>query len=182
METTLDKKTIIKDAIKMAWPAVLETFFVSLASMIDTMMVSNLGTYAISAVGLTTQPKFIALALFFSMNIAVSALVARRFGQKDQRNANQILFTALVYTVICAIIITGITVYFASDIIRLCGSNADTHDAGTMYFIVIQAGMIFNVLSLSINAALVVVEPASIPRKSAPLQFSRGFLFIFAIS
>ncbi len=153
METTLDKKTIIKDAIKMAWPAVLETFFVSLASMIDTMMVSNLGTYAISAVGLTTQPKFIALALFFSMNIAVSALVARRFGQKDQRNANQILFTALVYTVICAIIITGITVYFASDIIRLCGSNVDTHEAGTMYFIVIQAGMIFNVLSLSINAA-----------------------------
>ena len=104
METTLDKKTIIKDAIKMAWPAVLETFFVSLASMIDTMMVSNLGTYAISAVGLTTQPKFIALALFFSMNIAVSALVARRFGHKDQRNANQILFTALVYTVILSLI------------------------------------------------------------------------------
>ena len=49
METTLDKKTIIKDAIKMAWPAVLETFFVSLASMIDTMMLGSLGEVQLSA-------------------------------------------------------------------------------------------------------------------------------------
>ena len=82
---------------------VLESFFISLAGMIDTMMVSSLGTYAVAAVGLTTQPKFITLAVFFSTNVAVSALVARRKGQNDRRNANEVLVTALWFTVIVCI-------------------------------------------------------------------------------
>lgn len=148
-----DSKELILEAIRMAWPAVLESFFVALAGMIDTMMVSTLGTYAVAAVGLTTQPKFIALALFLSSNIAVNALAARRFGQKNRENANKILYTAIVFVIISALIISTITFIGADQIIRWCGSNADTHEAGVTYFRVIQAGMIFNVLSLVINAA-----------------------------
>ena len=148
-----DSKELILEAIRMAWPAVLESFFVALAGMIDTMMVSTLGTYAVAAVGLTTQPKFIALALFLSSNIAVNALAARRFGQKNRENANKILYTAIVFVIISAVIISTITFIGADQIIRWCGSNADTHEAGVTYFRVIQAGMIFNVLSLVINSA-----------------------------
>ena len=148
-----DSKELILEAIRMAWPAVLESFFVALAGMIDTMMVSTLGTYAVAAVGLTTQPKFIALALFLSSNIAVNALAARRFGQKNRENANKILYTAILFVIISAVIISTVTFIGADQIIRWCGSNADTHEAGVTYFRVIQAGMIFNVLSLVINAA-----------------------------
>lgn len=148
-----DSKELVLEAIRMAWPAVLESFFVALAGMIDTMMVSTLGTYAVAAVGLTTQPKFIALALFLSSNIAVNALAARRFGQKNRENANKILYTAIVFVIISALIISTVTFIGADQIIRWCGSNADTHEAGVTYFRVIQAGMIFNVLSLVINAA-----------------------------
>ena len=155
MSTTeaYDKKELLKETIRMAWPAVLESFFVSLASMIDTMMVSSLGTYAVAAVGLTTQPKFMTLALFFSCNVAVSALVARRRGQNDRRNANEVLVTALVFTVIACVILSLLTVVFADPIIRICGSNVDTHAPAVVYFRVIQGCMIFNVLSLVINAA-----------------------------
>ncbi|MBR2825063.1 MAG: MATE family efflux transporter [Solobacterium sp.] len=148
-----DRKTLWLETIRMAWPAVLESFFVSLAAMIDTMMVSSLGTYAVAAVGLTTQPKFIALAVFFSCNIAVSALVARRRGQGDRTNANEILLTALVFVFIAVLIITALTVLFAPQIITIAGSNPDTHQGGVNYFRIIQGGMIFNVISLVINAA-----------------------------
>lgn len=148
-----DRKAFLKETISMAWPAVLESFFVSLAGMIDTMMVASLGTYAVAAVGLTTQPKFMTLALFFSVNVAVSALVARRRGQNDQHNANDILKTALIFTVIACVILSLVTCIWASPILKLAGSNADTHDPAMLYFRVIQGGMIFNVLSLVINAA-----------------------------
>lgn len=144
---------LFKETIRMAWPALLESFFVALAGMIDTMMVSTMGTYAVAAVGLTTQPKFITLAIFFSINVSVSALVARRRGQADQRSANEILLTALILTLLFCAILSITTVIFASPIISLCGSNADTHDPAVLYFRTIQAGMIFNVLSLCINAA-----------------------------
>ena len=148
-----DKKTLWLETIRMAWPAVLESFFVSLAAMIDTMMVSSLGTYAVAAIGLTTQPKFIALALFFSCNIAVSALVARRRGQGDRTNANEILLTAIVFVLISVFIITVLTVIFAPQIITIAGSNSDTHVGGVIYYRIIHGGMIFNVISLVINAA-----------------------------
>ena len=148
-----DRKELFKETIRMAWPALLESFFVALAGMIDTMMVSSMGTYAVAAVGLTTQPKFITLAVFFSINVALSALVARRRGQNDRKNANEILLTALILSVIACVILSALTVILASPIISLCGSSADTHDPAVLYFKVIQAGMIFNVLSLCINAA-----------------------------
>ena len=80
---------MIRKALKVAWPAMAESFFVTLAGMIDTMMVSALGSYAVAAVGLTGQPKFIGLTLFFGINVAVSALVARRKGEGRQENANE---------------------------------------------------------------------------------------------
>ncbi len=152
-EMEIKRSALFKEAIGMAWPAVLESFFVSIAGMIDTMMVSSLGTYAVASTGLTTQPKFLALSIFIAVNVPVSALVARRRGQQDRYAANQILLTALTMILIACAVVTVITVAGASPIISLCGSNADTHAGAVTYFRVIQAGMIFNVLSLVINAA-----------------------------
>lgn len=148
-----DRKALLQETIRLAWPAVLESFFISLAGMIDTMMVSSLGTYAVAAVGLTTQPKFITLAVFFSTNVAVSALVARRKGQNDRRNANEVFVTALWFTILACLVLSITSVTLADPIIRLCGSNTDTHAAAVTYFRVIQGGMIFNVLTMVINAA-----------------------------
>ena len=67
-------------AFQMAWPAVVESFFVAFAGLIDSLMVSSLGSTAVAAVGLTTQPKFISLCFFLASNVAISALVARRRG------------------------------------------------------------------------------------------------------
>jgi len=144
---------LLKETLRMAWPAVLESFFISLAGMIDTLMVSSLGTYAVAAVGLTVQPKFISLAVFLSVNIAVSALVARRRGQGEQKEANRILLTAVYFTAAACIVISCATVLFSSQIISLCGSGPDTHDPAVLYFNIIQEGMLFNVISLVINAA-----------------------------
>lgn len=148
-----NKKDLIRETLRIAWPAVLESFFVALAGMIDTYMVSSLGTYAVASVGLTTQPKYLALSLFFSTNIAVSALVARRRGQKDRKNANEVVCTALLFTILSCLIISLITFIGADTIIDWCGSNQDTHLPAVEYFHIIQAGMIFSVLSLVINAA-----------------------------
>lgn len=146
-------KRLYQNAIQMAWPSILESFLVALVGFIDTIMVSSLGSYAIAAVGLTTQPKFICLAIFISMNVAVSALVARRRGEDDRESANSIMMQALMITVGLTILISTAAVVFADPIIRLAGSADDTHEAAVTYFRIISGGMIFNVISLVINAA-----------------------------
>lgn len=144
---------IMQETFQMAWPAVLESFFVALAGMIDSLMVSSIGAYAVAAVGLTTQPKFIGLAMFMAANVAVSAIVARRKGQADRDGANQVLVAALAFVLLAGIVVSLACVVFADPIIRLCGSNEDTHEAAVIYFQIIMGGMMFNIVSLVINAA-----------------------------
>ena len=148
-----DRKAMTKKAISVAWPAMAESFFVTLAGMIDTMMVSALGSYAVAAVGLTNQPKFIALTVFFGINIAVSALVARRKGEGRRDSANEILLTALGLTTVLCAVITAVFMLFTPQIMTLAGSNADTHEAAVEYFLIIIGGTFFSVLTMVINAA-----------------------------
>lgn len=145
--------TIIRDAIHVAWPSVLESFFVNLAGLVDTIMVGTLGSYAIAAVGLTTQPKFLGLAIFLSLNVAVSAIVARRKGAEDRESANRVVRMLLLVTLGLAALISVIFVVFASPIVRLVGSQPDTHDAAVAYLRIIMGGSVFNVVSLVLNAA-----------------------------
>ncbi len=146
-------KNNIRTTIGIAWPAVLESFFVALVGMIDSLMVSKLGTYAVAAVGLTTQPKFIGLALFIAVNVAVSAITARRKGQNDRDGANRTLMTAFWFVLFAGILISIVCVFFAEEIIHLAGSKTDTHDSAVLYFQIIMGGMLFNIISLVINAA-----------------------------
>lgn len=144
---------LLRRVARLAWPAVLESFFIALAGMIDTLMVSGMGSAAVAAVGLTTQPKFLGLAAFFAMNIAVSAVVARRKGQHDDAGANETLAESALLATALGLVISLLCVILAPDIIRLCGSNEDTHDMAVTYFRIIMGGMLFNVLTMVINAA-----------------------------
>lgn len=144
---------IVKTVLKMAWPAVCESFFVALAGMVDSLMVSSMGAASVAAVGLTTQPKFMGLAMFFAVNVSVSALVARRRGEKRQEAANQILVAALAFVLIATVVISLLCVGFSNQIIRFCGSAEDTHDIAVSYYRIIMGCMIFNVISMTINAA-----------------------------
>lgn len=146
-------KTYIQDAFRMAWPAVVESFFVAFVGMVDSMMVSKLGTYAVAAVGLTTQPKFIGLALFIAVNVAVSALTARRKGEGNREDANRVLLTALFFVICAGVAVSAVCVALADPIISLAGSKADTHGSAVLYFRIIMGCMIFNIISLVINAA-----------------------------
>ena len=152
-EKALDKRSMTAKALSVAWPAMAESFFVTLAGMIDTIMVSRLGPFAVAAVGLTAQPKFIGLTLFFGINIAVSALVARRKGEQRRESANEILVTALVLTVLLCAVISVLFVVFAPQIMQFAGSNEDTHEAAVEYFQIIMGGTFFSVLTMVINAA-----------------------------
>lgn len=142
-----------KRALDIAWPAVFESFFIALAGIIDTFMIAGLGPSAVAAIGLTTQPKFLAMTIFFAITSAISALVARRQGEGDRKKANQTLVTATLISLIFVVINTIVMIAFADPILKFAGSTVETHQMAKEYFIIIMLGTIFNALSWAINAA-----------------------------
>ena len=63
---------LYSDIIRIAWPSFVELLLTQLTSMADLMMVGamggktnpEIGTQALAAVGLTTQPKFLLMTAF----------------------------------------------------------------------------------------------------------------------
>ena len=80
----ITSKMLYKDIVTIAWPSLLELMLTQLASMVDMIMVGRLGASALTAVGLTTQPKFLIISIITSINVGTTALVARSKGQGKQ--------------------------------------------------------------------------------------------------
>lgn len=148
-----DKQTI-KTALNLSIPAMIESFFGAFVGLVDSFMVSSLGSMAVASVGLTTQPKFVCFSVFFAINIAISALTARRLGEKKRREANQLLSTVLVIVPLIAVLVGTLAVTFAPAVMRFCGSTQETHQDAVTYFRIIMSGVLFNGLHMAINAML----------------------------
>lgn len=147
-----NREDVVK-TLNMAWPAMLESFFTAFAGLLDSLMVSSLGSYAVAAVGLTTQPKFLGLSLFVAANVSVSALTARRKGEGNREKANRIFSAFLAFILVMSVILSVVLVVFADPIIRMCGSEELTHGSAVEYFQIVMGGMIFNVVQMGVNAA-----------------------------
>ena len=149
----LQDRSELRRVVRMAWPAMVESFFVAVTPLIDQFMLSSVGYSAIAAVGLTAQPKFIAISPFLSVNVAVNALVARRKGQEDREDAHRVLLAALLFAAVGSVAIGVLCAGCADPLMRLVGSSADTHAAAVAYFRIIMGCIVFNVIYLTINAA-----------------------------
>lgn len=146
-------KDIYKNTMALAWPSAVERMLVSLVGAMDTMMVGGLGASAIAAIGITQQPTFILLAIIFSLNTGVTAIVARRFGEKDYNRANKTLRQSIILVGILAFFLACLGFIFAKPILMWMGAAEDVLHPATLYFRIILIGMWFNALSLNINAA-----------------------------
>ena len=139
--------------IGLAWPAMLESLFVCMASFIDNMMVSGASKTAIAAVGLTTQPRMLFYILFFAVVGAVIAIVSRRYGEKNIDGANRCLAQALSIAAGLAVFTILIAFSFAKHLLLFAGAQEDTLPEALVYFKITTAGMMFTAFSNIINAA-----------------------------
>jgi len=139
--------------LKIAWPSIVEAILVSLVASVDTMMVGSLGPEAIASVGITNQPRFILLAVILSLNVGVTAVVARRKGADDMKGANRCLKQCLILSLIFGATLAIAGILFARPLLTFAGANSDIIDTSVSYFRIILVGMIFNSICLTINAA-----------------------------
>lgn len=146
-------KQAYHNAIQMAWPSMIESVLTSIIGSVDMMMVGTIGTAAISAVGLTQQPRFILLAFIFALNAGVTAVVARRKGEQNAEAANKALRQSILISLCVSLIMSVLGYIFAEQFMYFAGAKSDTIADATAYFRWICIGLVFNAVSMTINSA-----------------------------
>lgn len=146
---------LYSDIVRLAWPSLLELTLTQLTSMVDLMMVGGLGAWAITAVGLTTQPKFLLMTMFIAMNVGATAMVARYRGAGEPKKANEILRQALFLTFVLSLVSSIVGYIFAEDMVRFMGAaDPETLAGGTVYLKIQMVGLVPLALTSTFTATL----------------------------
>lgn len=136
----------------LAVPMILELVMESTFAVVDIYFVSKLGASAIATVGLTETYLFLLYSLAMGLATAVTAIIARRTGEKKMENAGiaaiQSIFLALLFSIPFAI--AGI--FFAKELLSLMGADAWSIEHGYRYTQWMLGGNVVIILLFVINA------------------------------
>lgn len=163
----VDAAEIRKSIFRLAWPAILEMTLHTLVWTVDTAMVGRLNPASISAVTLGAQMMFITMAVFGSVGVGATAMVARNVGAEDYRRAEKIGAQALGVGMIISVLLALTGMIFAKEIFQFVVDDPELIALGSTYLrYVLIGGFVLIPLGVS-NAILRGAGNTVVPLQAA---------------
>ncbi len=142
------KRAVFLLAIPMMLELVLESTF----AVVDIFFVAKLGASAVATVGLTETYLFLLYSVAMGLSMAVTAIVARRIGEKRSDEAAISAVQAILLAVLVSLPVTLAGLFWAQDLLRLMGADAWAVEQGYRYTRWMLGGNAVIVLLFVINA------------------------------
>lgn len=130
----------------------LEMMMESTFAVVDIYFVASLGASAVATVGLTESVMTLVYAVAIGLSMGVTALVARRIGEKNPEEAARTAVQAITVGLLTSIPISLAGLFFARDILRLMGGDPWTIENGYRYTVWMLGGNLVIMLLFIINA------------------------------
>ena len=148
------RSDVRKEFIRIAVPAILETLVGVIITSIDTKMIAPLGKGAVSAVSLTAQPKLLFLAIFYALGTSASIFVSQALGKKDREEANEYFHSIMRICIFLSVVLGCGLALLAGPVMGLFSRQKETMEMSVSFFRIVMGFMIFQTVSIVLNAAL----------------------------
>lgn len=122
-----------KAVFLLAVPMILELIMESTFAVVDIYFVGKLGASAVATVGLTETYLFLLYSIGMGLAMAVTAIVARRIGEKDKEQAGIAAVQSIFLAVLVSFPFAVAGIFFAKDLLGLMGADAWTLEHGYRY-------------------------------------------------
>ncbi len=122
-----------KAVLLLAVPMVLETVMESIFAVVDVFFVSKLGPEAVATIGLTESMMALIYTVAIGLSIGITAMVARRSGEKDPEAAATAAAQALFLGVGIAAILGLAGMFYAERLLTLMGAEEEVLRVGSGY-------------------------------------------------
>ena len=138
--------------VLLAIPMVLEMGMESVFAVVDVFFVSRLGPDAVATVGLTESMMTLVYTAAMGLAIGVSAVVARRTGERRPDAAAEAAVQGIALGLGVAAIVAGLGVTFAPRLLQVMGAAPAVVSIGTGYTRVLLGGSASVLLLFLVNA------------------------------
>ncbi|MEJ7780164.1 MAG: MATE family efflux transporter [Daejeonella sp.] len=107
----------------LAVPMILELVMESTFAVVDIYFVSKLGASAVATVGLTETYLFLLYSIAMGLAMAVTAIIARRIGEKNKENAALSAIQAIFLAILASLPFSIGGIFFAKELLGFMGAR-----------------------------------------------------------
>lgn len=136
----------------LAVPMILELVMESTFAVVDIYFVGKLGSSAVATVGLTETYLFLLYSIAMGLATAVTAVIARRIGEKNKEAAGIAAVQSIFLGLLAAIPFAIAGIFFAKDLLRFMGGDDWVIEHGYKYTQWMLGGNAVIMLLFVINA------------------------------
>lgn len=136
------KEKYFKSMLALAIPISIQSLFQASLSMIDQIMIGQLGEDVVAAVGLGSRFPFVLLITLSAIASAASIFAAQFYGQKDMDGIAKAIGGTAAFGIIVTIIFTIISLAFPHQVLRIYTKDIAIIKMGSEYLKIIAIGYI----------------------------------------
>ena len=151
-EADYTKVSLNRAIFLLAVPMILELVMESTFAVVDIFFVGKLGSSAVATVGLTETYLFLLYSVAMGLSMAVTAIIARRIGEKNKTEAAISAVQAILLALLISIPFSLAGIFYAKDLLMLMGADPWSMDVGYKYTQWMLGGNFVILLLFIINA------------------------------
>lgn len=158
--------SIDKAIFLLAVPMVLEMLLEAFFALVDIFFVNKVGSEAAATVGLTEAALSILYSVAWGLAMGITALVARRTGEKNHKAAGEVAMQGIIVAVFFSILISIVGFFFSKEILGFMGGGKEMAERNYRFTQIMLTGNIVIMLLFVNNAIFRGAGDASIAMKA----------------
>lgn len=151
-EVDYTRISLKKAIFLLAVPMILELVMESTFAVVDIYFVGKLGASAVATVGLTETYLFLLYSVAMGLAVAVTAIIARRIGEKKKLEAGFTAVQAIFIGLLISLPFAIAGIFYAKELLALMGADVWSIEYGYRYTQWILGSNAVIVLLFVINA------------------------------
>lgn len=183
LKAMFQDKHFLKLVYSLAVPVALQNLLASVLNTLDTTMISSLGDYAISAVGLANQIFFFMTLICFGIATGTSAMIAQFYGKEDYQGVRKSHGMALILSVVVSLVFTILALAIPEELMRVFTQDPKVIPYGVTYLRVVSFSYILTAVNFIYSVSMRSIGNAKTPLVASTVAFFGNaffnYVFIF---
>ncbi len=159
----LGDKIFWRITARLALPIALQNLLASSFTLVDTVMVGQLGDTTLSAVGMAGQVSFMLNMVLFGICSGASVFASQYWGYGDKKGIHKVMGTTYIFALLFSVSFMLVSFFFGQHIMQIFNKIDDVVYIGQSYIKIVAFSYPAVALSLLFNTFLRSTEKVRLP-------------------
>ncbi len=185
MTLTIEKKDFYKKLFHLSIPMMLHQLLLNSVSFIDTIMIGQLGSQSVAAVGLANQMFFLINLIYFGLGSGSGVLMSQFWGAQKINDFKKTFVLAIISSSLFAFIFSFTSFFFPEAIMSFFTKDTEVIKLGSQYLKIVSISYFFSSIGYIYATAFRSIHNSKLPLFVATLALTLNtvgnYILIFGI-